>query len=175
MIGSLYPQINAAEQIDKQTDFHVTMESGYYYYDFTAQLQAAGLDAQEVYRRVAASPLADGRLQFDGEEEFILWLEEHATVMILSFGMLDYQAFKQSLCPALRTLSLVTVLEPKSVWLTDKGPCWLVDDKPLNDLPANVRFAQVSLEGKPIVAQAWPVLTSLHEVKDYLAHNIDKP
>lgn len=173
-IETLYPQVNAAEQIDRQTAFHVTMESGYYYYDFTAQLQAAGCDASEVYRRVTASPLADGRMQFDGEAELITWLDDHATVMILSFGMLDYQAFKQSLCPALRTLSLVTVLEPKSIWLADKDACWLVDDKPLDDLPAAVHFVQVSLEGKPVAEQSWPVLTSLNEVKDYLTHNIDK-
>ena len=173
-VEQLYPAIDANEQSARATEFHTDTPYGYCY-DFFAQLKSLGIDSNDARRRLLTLPLADGRLQFDGEAELVAWLNERADVTILSFGKRDYQSFKQALCPALDGIPLETVMGSKGEWLADKGECWLIDDKPQTDLPPNVRFIQVSLEGKEVVSQPWLVLTSLADVKEYLSHNIDKP
>lgn len=169
-IAELYPEVTAEELHDGRRSFYHMIED-LYYYDFSSQLLSLGLSPEDVYNELAASELADGRLEFPGTSELVKTLQEHeADVRVLTFGPDDYQRFKTSLCPSLRGLPVTTTLEPKRLLLeANEEECWLVDDKAIGDeLPGNVSFVQVSLEGNEVSRdELWPVYTSLTQVKEF--------
>lgn len=142
-VHELYPSTEQGDGHDWQRKFYVHKGDAYAY-DFTAHVTTLGLDAEEVYQKLRATNLTDGRFEYDGTQRLVRWLQTFAEVRVLTYGIDDYQRFKASLCPSLVDVPVETTLGEKGEYLQDKGDVWLVDDKPLHDrLPANVRFIQV--------------------------------
>lgn len=167
-IAQHYPAVDADVEYARGTEFHTTV-GDLYYYDFTAHVRACELDAEQIYAMLSASPLADNRFLFDGAAHLVQWAQGHARPAILTFGSDDYQRLKIALCPALVGLPVYTTLAPKAQWFLDKGECWMIDDKAIGgELPANVRFVQVSLEGRNTPEVPWPCFQKLSEVEEYL-------
>lgn len=163
-IAAMYPSVDADKAYLDQPSYYVWSE-GLYYHDFSHQLKDLGLEPSQVYEHVRSSELADGRMSFEGANEFIADVMAKHDVAVLTYGLSDYQGFKASLCPALADVPIITTLRPKREYLQETGESWLVDDKPLgNELPEHVSFIQVSLEGNQAPVQRWPVCTSLLEV-----------
>lgn len=167
-IGKLYPE--AKDAFDNHEDyFHYVGDL--YYYDMGAHLTSLGLEPAEVYAAVAGSELGDGRFELEGCKALVDSLvRDGYDVSVLTFGSDDYQRFKVSLCPSLRGVPVMTTLRPKTEVLEELGEeCWLVDDRPLGDeLPGNVSFIQMSLDGLTVPADAdWTVKHSLTEVKEF--------
>ncbi|HAC56070.1 TPA: hypothetical protein DCF80_01080 [Candidatus Saccharibacteria bacterium] len=170
-IAELYPELDALQLEKDRTAFHETV-GDLYYWDLGRQLSTYGLDAEEVFIELAGTDLADGRLEYEGAATLISSLQSaDVDVRVLTFGPDDYQRFKASLCPSLRGLVVTTTLLPKSeLFEASEEECWLVDDKPIGDeLPGNVSFVQVSLEGQEYPGQDWPVFYSLHDVREFFA------
>lgn len=168
-IAEHYPNISPEAEKPRAAQFYVRPVEDLYYYDFSAHLRDLGFEPSEVYAYLEASPLANNQLLFDGAVELIDWIKTRATPAILTFGIDDYQRLKIALCPALAGLDVNVTLQPKGEWLKDKGACWLVDDKAIGEeLPPNVRFIQVSLEGQLIPPSSWPNLRSLEAVREHL-------
>jgi len=168
-ISELYPELDVTQLEKDTTTFHATV-GDLYYWDLGRQLNSYGLDAEEVFTELANSELADGRLEFEGASSLVSSLQTAgADVRVLTFGADDYQRFKAALCPSLRGLPVTTTLLPKSELFEDSDEeCWLVDDKPIGDeLPGNVSFVQVSLEGETYDQLDWPVFYSLVDVKEF--------
>lgn len=168
-LTEFYPELSAVELEAGRKSFYGQIED-LYYYDFGSQLLSLGIDPSEAFTRLAATELSDGRLEFPGAVELVATLQAHgADVQVLTFGVDDYQRFKVSLCPALRGLPVVTTLERKGL-LFESGEteCWLVDDKPIGDeLPGNVSFVQVSLEGQDTDEVEWPIYRNLHDLREF--------
>lgn len=167
-IAQQYPEIGDAFA-GRETYYHYVDDM--YYYDMSAHLTSLGLEPELVYGELGNSIYADGRFEYEGAGELIEALLSYGyDVRIMTFGTDDYQRFKASLCPSLLGLPIVSTLRPKPEVLEElEEECWLVDDRPLGDeLPGNVSFVQVSLEGKPIPPDVfWPVKRSLHETKEF--------
>lgn len=169
-IASLHPTIDTKSAYESRSNFYHHV-GDQYYYDMSAQLRSLGLEPHDIYQHLSVSELADGRFEFEYCHELIDALSKKAEVRILSFGTDDYQRFKHSLCPSLRELEVVTTLRTKADVLEDsQEECWLVDDKPIGDeLPGNVSFVQVSLEGRGSVpADAiWPIFYDLNSLRGF--------
>lgn len=163
-VSELYPQLRADDGHDRQHEFYIHTGDAYTY-DFTAHVTAIGLDADEVYRKLRATELADGRFEYDGAGDLIEWARTLADVKVLTYGVDDYQRFKASLCPSLDGIHIETTLGEKAEYLKGRGEVWLVDDKPLGDvLPENVRFIQACLDGQEPHASSRQVATTLAQV-----------
>lgn len=160
----------------RQADrYYVTSSEANYYHDLGRQLTDLGLDPQEVYRTLEKTDLANDRFLFDGAKELVEWLSQYAQPSIITYGEDDYQRFKVALCPSLAGLFVVTTDKPKSEILhtLPHDGAWLVDDKPIGDeLPEGMKFVQVSLEGKPVEKQDWPVFENLRDVQSYFRSSI---
>lgn len=155
-------------EIERQRQFYVIDQTGNYYYDFAAHLQDCGIDPDEAATLLTASPLADGRLLMAGAAQLIERLRMAGySLEILTFGDVYYQRLKAALCPVLRDIPINSTLQPKAMFLADKGDCVLVDDKNIaSELPANVRFYWVQLEAGTSVTRG--AYTSLERVADEL-------
>lgn len=165
--------IDAAKCTAERSNWYEWVDDTTYYHDFSQQLTDYGIDASEAYEYLRQSPLAQGVFEFPYVDVLVRTLQEIADVKVLTFGIDDYQQLKASLCPSLRGVEIITTLESKTTVLgryMNKYDCWLVDDKPVgNELPKNVHFIQVALESEvPDYTVAWPIFTSLKEVKEYL-------
>jgi hypothetical protein len=173
-IAREYPQAIGAG--DRRQEYYRTVDD-MYFYDMNAQLSDLGLDPDAVYSDMAASEYADGRLEQEGAAALIAALEDRGVdVRILTFGDEACQRFKVSLCPSLRHLNVLTTERSKADVLHDsEEECWLVDDKPIGDeLPGNVSFVQVSLEGGTVSPDTtWPVFYDLYAVRDFFADVLD--
>lgn len=168
-LAQFYPELSVEELEAGRKAFYGQIED-LYYYDFGSQLLSLGIDPSEAFSRLVETELADGRFEFPGASELVTALQGYGVeVQVLTFGIDDFQRFKASLCPALRGLPVITTLERKGL-LFESGEveCWLVDDKAIGDeLPGNVSFVQVSLEGHEVADQEWPVYRNLREVKEF--------
>lgn len=165
-IASRYEFVNQEIERSRLGEFYL-YDGGQYAYDLRAHLLDLRLQSDEVYAMLRSSDLADGRLEYDGVGELIEWLSQCGEVRVLTYGTEDYQQLKASLCPSLTGVEIITTLGSKGDYLADKGEVWLVDDKPLGgELPANVRFIQVLLEGQGDEVGDWPKATRLAEVID---------
>lgn len=163
--------IDSEVELARRTDFHVRDEKAYYY-DFAAHVRAAGLDEKEAFSFLLQSALADGRMEYDGVAELVVWAGQCGTVHVLTYGPANYQRFKAALCPSLKEAEIITTLQSKSEYFREQRPTgevWMVDDKPIGgDLPDGVRFIQTA-EYNGIVAPehpAWPVATALGQIPE---------
>lgn len=171
-----YPEIVDAERdLARMKQFYQWYDD-LYCYDMSAHVRALGLVPGQVYRELATSELADGRFEFPGCSALIDYLKTVALPIILTYGTDDYQRCKVALCPSLAGVPVETTLSAKRDWLAQHAAAgWLIDDKPIGDgLPTSVRFIQVDLEEKPAVKSNphWPVVTTLHQVEEYLRHEL---
>lgn len=165
-----YP-IDAKACAGERSKFYVWDGPKSYCHDFSKQLRSYGIPAEEAYKKLVESEIADGRLEFPYVNQLISTLTGLAEVRVLTYGTDDYQRLKASLCPSLKDLEVVTMLQRKGDFLRETGEtCWLVDDKPLGkELPERVNFIQVALEAEvPDFTAPWPIFTSLKDVKEYL-------
>lgn len=167
-IGELYPEVDGKAAYEGRSEFYSFVGDSYYH-DMSAHLVSLGLDPTRVYEDLQQSELADGRFEYEGCKELLETLSSRAELRVLTFGMDDYQRFKASLCPSLRELPVTTTLRLKADVLEElQDECWLVDDKAIGfELPGNVSFVQVSLEGGEVDAFDWPVFRSLREVQEF--------
>jgi hypothetical protein len=175
MIGALYPEIDAQTAYQDRSQYYRYV-GDQYYHDMSAQLQALGLEPEQVYEQLQRSELADGRFEYEYCHELLTNLQTQADIRVLTFGADDYQRFKASLCPSLAGIPIITTTRLKAEVLEDsEQECWLVDDKPIGDeLPGNVSFVQVSLEGAPVAPDTiWPVKHSLAEVDQFFSAIIE--
>lgn len=163
--------IDSEVELARRTDFHVRTEKAYYY-DFAAHVRAAGLDEKEAFSFLLQSALADGRMEYDGVAELVVWARQRGTVHVLTYGPANYQRFKAALCPSLEGAEIITTLQSKGDYFREQyltGEVWMVDDKPIGgDLPDTVRFIQTA-EYNGIVAPehpAWPVATALGQIPE---------
>lgn len=170
LLEQWFPEVVSAEQ-ERPRQYEFFVHSGELYaYEFTAHLQALGLDAAAVLERLRQSALADGRLEYEGTVQLIAWAQQQGEVTVLTYGPDEYQRLKAALCPSLREVTVVTTLRPKHEYfyeLTLEGEVWMVDDKPIGDeLPAGVRFIQAAgYNALPVPdGAAWPVATTLADV-----------
>lgn len=169
VLGRLYPSIQAAQAYQDRPAYYRYV-GDQYYHDLSAQLTGLGLDPAAVYEALCHTELADGRFEFEYCAELIELVSARADARILTFGSDDYQRFKLSLCPTLCELPVITTLRAKAEVLEDmQGVCWLVDDKSIGDeLPGNVSFVQVSLEGSAVPPHdIWPVFRDLQKVREF--------
>lgn len=138
-----------------------------YYYDLARHLTERGVDPAEAAELLATHPAAtDNRFLMPGAAELVARLEAAGHVPeILTFGDDYYQGLKLRLCPALRHLRAHITTQPKSFFLEDKGECVLVDDKKMfGELPGNVQFIWVQIEGEAKSIEDPRALTSLAAV-----------
>lgn len=170
LLEQWFPEVVSAEQ-ERPRQYEFFVHSGELYaYEFTAHLQALGLDVSAVLERLRQSALADGRLEYEGTAQLIAWAQQQGEVTVLTYGPDEYQRLKAALCPSLREVTVVTTLRPKHEYfyeLTLEGEVWMVDDKPIGDeLPAGVRFIQAAgYNALPVPdGAAWPVATTLADV-----------
>lgn len=168
--------IDSEVELARRTDFHVRTEKAYYY-DFAAHVRAAGLDDEETFSFLLQSALADGRMEYDGVAELVVWARQCGSVHVLTYGPKDYQQFKAALCPSLKEIEIITTLQPKGDYFREQHPtseAWMVDDKPIGgDLPDTVRFIQTA-EYNGIVAPehpAWPVATALSQIPGIIGND----
>lgn len=167
-IGKLYSDVDVDTAFENRSEYyHFVGDS--YYHDMSAQLEALGLEPELVYEELRQSEIADGRFEFEGCKELIAELSPHAELHVFTFGTDDYQRFKASLCPSLHGIPVTTTLASKADVLDEfQEECWLVDDKPIGlELPGNVSFVQVSLEGGEANSLDWPIFHSLREVQEF--------
>lgn len=170
LLEQWFPGVILAER-EQPRQYEFFLHSGELYaYDCVAHLQALGLDAPAVLARLRQSPLADGRLEYEGTAQLIAWAQQQGEVTVLTYGPDEYQRLKAALCPSLREVTVVTTLRPKHEYfyeLTLEGEVWMVDDKPIGDeLPAGVRFIQAAgYNALPVPdGAAWPVATTLADI-----------
>lgn len=136
-----------------------------YYYDLARQLSDAGLSLDEAFA-VLRTELGEGRFEFEGALGLVQALKKLGTVKILTYGEDVYQKFKASLCPSVAGLEVLTTVDPKVDYLNAhaKAGDWIVDDKVLSGLNAEVRAVHIQHdEAKPADAH------SLTEVADFIA------
>lgn len=174
LIAAWHPTIDPHVEYKRGVEFRVRGQKGLYYYDFTRHIENCGLDAAATYMALKASPIVDNSLLFPGAIELVSWLKVNSRAALLTYGSDDYQRLKISLCPALQGIPVYTTRQPKAEWLEATEPCWLVDDKPIGDeVPSTVRFIQVSLENREVVAATpWPQYTSLAALQEYLVQQL---
>ncbi len=169
-----YP-VDGVVESERQHQFYIFAQSDSYYYDFVAHLHACQIDPDEAAERLMASSLADNRLLMPGAEGLVKRLELAGfRVEVLTFGQEYYQRLKVALCPALSHLAVHVTLQPKALFLADKGECIMIDDKNIaHELPSNVHFFWVQLEGgvSPTHDGAYTSLTGVAD--DVLNTNID--
>lgn len=161
--------IDAAKEHGRRDEFYIWSDD-MYYHDVSAQLRLLGFDPADIYDELQKSRLGDGRFEYTGCHELISYLKTVANVVILTYGADEYQRFKATLCPSLRGIDLVSIVEPKPPWLRENTAAgWLVDDKPVgNDLPKSVQFVQVCHGGeKGKRGAVWPICYSLIDVRNY--------
>ena len=173
----LYPDnLAVAEGYKRRGDYYVLSDAHdgdgdqLYCHDFAAQLRVMGLEPSVVFARLQER-LGDGRFEYDGTAELVALLRERGNVVVLTYGTDDYQRCKAALCPSLRDLSCVTVLEPKSAYLNEhaKTGDWMIDDKVLMNVKAGVRVVRV---GHGERAQRG-VTHSLYQVADMIRESVD--
>ncbi len=172
-LAHCYP-VDGAVESERQRQFYVFEQPDSYYYDFAAHLRACQIDPDEAAEKLMASSLADNQLLMPGAEELVERLGSAGfRIEILTFGQEYYQRLKVALCPALSRLVVHVTLQPKALFLADKGECIMVDDKNIvHELPPNVRFFWVQLEGEEPAHDG--MYTSLVDVADeVLGTNID--
>lgn len=171
-LARLYPDIDREVFLNECSQYYVE-SGGQYYHDMSAQLEHYGLEPTAVYQQLRSSSIADNRLLFPGGEALAGWLKQRGNVSILTYGADDYQRAKAALCPALDDLPIITLREDKAAWLrreVGEKRALMIDDKPIgSELPENIAFVQVSLEGKARQSGShWPVLGSLGAVLEML-------
>lgn len=128
-----------------------------YFHDVTRWLGDNEVDAAEVYAWLESSSLADGRFEYDGVKDLVASLRRYGSVKILTFGEDAYQRAKAALCPSLRGIEVLTILQPKGEYLAQNAAPhdWILDDKKVDSLPSGVRLLQVDhsgcLQGQDVV------------------------
>lgn len=168
LLAKWYPgKFDLATESSRQSDYYV-YSGRLYFYDFSAHMMELEIDPDEVYGKIRRSDLADGRLEYAGVLELVEWIHERGEVRVLTFGPENYQSLKIALCPSLRDVETIITGEEKSKYfdsLPDKtSDIWMVDDKPIPDLPQNVHFVQANLDGAEVAEQSWPVIKNLPEL-----------
>ena len=168
LLAKWYPdKIDLAVESQRQPKFY-EYRGELYFYNFSAHMMELDISTTEVYEKIRTSELADGRLEYAGVFELINWIRERGEVRVLTFGPENYQSLKVSLCPSLKDVEVIITGEEKSAYfntLTDKSAeIWMVDDKPIRNLPENVRFVQANLDGAKLPQQDWPVIEKLSEL-----------
>lgn len=154
--------------------YYVETFPGLFAYNFDKHLLRHGVDLASAYKSIAASELADGRYEIDNLAGFMTDVQKIADMLIVTFGYDSYQRLKASLCPSLDGIEIITTLESKALVLRQhKSVHYLVDDRPVSNLPDTIKFVMVSLVGKTVDESAHrPVYSSLLEVKEYLYENL---
>ncbi len=157
-IGELHTEVDAEHGYAQREEYYVYPFKGQgdddtYYHDVSAWLRANGLIPDEVYEKLAATELADGRFEYQGVAELVGMLQARGPVRVLTFGEDGYQRAKAALCPSLAGIEVITTTGRKGAWLaTHAVPGdWLVDDKIVTGIPHDIRFLQV-LHGEDIRA-----------------------
>ena len=168
LLARLYPEVIDLEtEQARQTKFYV-YRGKLYFYDFSAHMKNLGLDVERIYRQITDSHLADGRLEHQGVLRLINFLRGLGQVQVLTFGAEDYQSLKISLCPSLRNVKSIITDQEKGVFFRSHshlpGEVWMIDDKPIDNLPASVNFIQASMDGLEIKEQDWPVIDDLMKI-----------
>lgn len=179
LIAARYPQIDAAWERARQSDFYVTdATSGMYYYDFWAHVRALALPEGEVVKLLQESVLTDGRLEYEGVRELVAWAREATELAVLTYGPVEYQLLKANLCPSLRGVEIITTLQPKHYFFATLlaehpgGEVWMVDDKAIGaELPAGARFIQAAgYNDLPVPeAAAWPVAHTVSSIPQLIS------
>ena len=150
-LQKLYPDNAAiAQGYTSRTDYYVLSSDHdgdgdrLYCHDFGAQLAAMGLDTNEVYTALLAR-LGDGQFEYPGTRELVEVARAKGEVKVLTYGTDNYQRFKAALCPSLKGIEVITVLEPKSHYLNmyAHDGDWMIDDKELLNVKAGVRVVRV--------------------------------
>ncbi len=177
LLAEWYPEkIDLAKDPLRQSDFYV-YRGELYFYDFTTHMRTLGLDVSEVYARLRVSSLADGRLEYTGVRELVEWIRERGEVRVLTFGPENYQSLKIALCPSLRDVETIITGEEKSIFFhsldASTEEIWMVDDKPIRNLPQNVHFVQANLDGAEVAEQSWPVITELSELPEVISMRME--
>lgn len=165
------PTLDPAVELARQVEFCQLPQgpTGPRPYDLSAHLTDLGLDVRATFEQIVASELADGRFEYPGVAELIAQLRQAGSVLVLTYGVDDYQRLKAALCSSLAGVPVVTTLQSKATFLAERASgqqaVWLIDDKPLDQLPPWVRFLQVCQEGQAVdLAADWPIVQHLNEV-----------
>ena len=167
VIGHAYPFVNGREEHARQQDFYI-YDGDSYAYDFSAHVGSLKLDVERVYGQIRQSELADGRLAFEGVADVVRWAQSVAQVLVLTYGTSEYQQLKASLLPFLQDVDIITTMQSKGDFFRTHPfeRAWMIDDKPIaHDLPDNVTFIQVSLEGVEFSRDtSWLSATALSQI-----------
>lgn len=155
---------------DSSQTYYAETAPGMFTYDFDKHLGYYGIDPAAAYESVGASDLSDGRYEIDNLSQFISDVQRVADLLIVTYGYDGFQRLKASLCPSLDGIEIITTLGGKAQLLREnKAVRYMVDDRPVPDLPDTIKFVMVSLVGKSVEPNLpWPVFTNLKEVGEYV-------
>lgn len=175
-IATAFPtaEVDPGEAFDSLQLYYVETAPGMLAYDFDRHLQHYGIDIAGVYKSVAGSELSDGRYEIDHLAQFLSDVQKIADVLVVTYGYDSFQLLKASLCPSLKHVEIITTLDSKAQVLRQhEAVRYMVDDRPVPNLPSTIKLVMVSLVGKTVdKSLSWPVCSSLQEVKEYLYENL---
>ena len=168
LLAKWYPDIISLDiESTRQSEFYVHRQE-LYFYDFSAHMNSLNIDTSEIYERLRTSELADGRLEYDGVRKLVEWLRMRGNVRVLTFGSEDYQSLKVALCPSLYDVEIVITGDEKGMYFrsldTSTKNVWMIDDKPIRNLPRNIQFVQANMDGELPTTQQWPMIERLIDI-----------
>lgn len=175
-IAGAFPEaaVDPGMAYDSLQTYYAETAPGMLAYDFDKHLRHYGIDPTAAYESVVASDLRDGRYEIDNLSQFMSDVQKIADVLIVTYGYDGFQRLKAGLCPSLDGIEIVTTLENKVLVLRQHETVrYMVDDRPIANLPDTIKFVMVSSVGKTVdELVSWPVYSSLLEVKEYLYENL---
>lgn len=177
-VERLNEAVSAQEEQARLSDFYLQNDD-LYAYDFSSHLRAIGLDVERVYQQLESSDFADGRLEYEGAQDLVKWIQARGEAKVLTYGVDDFQRLKARLCPSLRGVDIITTLKPKGKFFREadlRGRVWMVDDKLIGgELPEGVEFIWILNEGRLAGISGYHSAGSLLEVQKVIEDSLRVP
>ena len=163
--------LDTKQLIEESTAFRVTV-GDQHFYRFFDQLAGQGIAPSRAKKELAQALKGQDFLYPDARELLSYLDEKRIMPTILTLGDHDYQTFKASLVPELAARPIVTVEQPKAIFLqTVTTAALIVDDHRVVDLAGRHRLVLIDREqSEPFLErdEGYTSINSLALVKYFL-------